>query len=126
MTARMGAVYGPKGPACALRFENLNHQEAYAKYEMLGLLTVYDVESSDITPAIKKDVEREGCKIGGDAVTLNASVPGWCNSASGGRSEPRPRRRARERARGMRRPLGVEGRRPDVCPAGSDGLARSA
>lgn len=76
MAARMGAVYGPKGPACALRFENLNHQEAYAKYEMLGLLTVYDVESSDITPAIKKDVEREGCKMGGDAVTLNASVPG--------------------------------------------------
>lgn len=74
MTSRMGAVYGPKGASCALRFENLNHQEAYAKYEMLGLVTVYDMPSSEVTPAVKKDIEREACKIGGDAVTLNAGM----------------------------------------------------
>lgn len=73
MTARMGAVYGPKGASCAIRFENLNHQEAYAKYEMLGLVTVYDVESG-LTPPVKKQIEREACKIGGDAVTLNAGM----------------------------------------------------
>lgn len=74
MTARMGAVYTAKPPTCGVRFENLNHQEASASYEMIGLVSVYGMESSALTDDVKRQVEREACAIGADAVTLNAGM----------------------------------------------------
>lgn len=72
--ARMGAVYTAKKAPCGLRFENLNHQEASAKFDMIGLVTVTDMPSSALTDEVKRDVEREACGLGADAVTLNAGV----------------------------------------------------
>jgi hypothetical protein len=73
--ARVGALYPSKGEACGIAFQNLNFQEASAKYENLGLVTVTGA-TDEFTPQMKKDVERAACKMGGDAVSLNASAPG--------------------------------------------------
>ncbi len=75
MPSRMGALYPSKGEACGIRFENLNFGEASAKYESLGMVTLTGA-GSDFTDPMKKDVEREACKMGGDAVSMNASAPG--------------------------------------------------
>jgi hypothetical protein len=73
---RMGAVYPPKADACGVRFENLSFQEGSSKYESLGLVSLTGTGSDELTDAMKHDVERAACKLGGDAVSLNASAPG--------------------------------------------------
>jgi hypothetical protein len=73
-TMRMGAVYMAKPPPCGVRFENLTHQEAQAKYEAIGLITVSNMSSPALTEDVKRDVEREACGLGADAVTFNAGV----------------------------------------------------
>jgi hypothetical protein len=73
---RSGALYPSKGAACTVQFQNLNFQEGSAKYENLGLISLTGTSGDDFTPEMKKDVERAACKMGGDAVSLNASSPG--------------------------------------------------
>ena len=72
---RSGALY-PAKPNCAIRFENLNHQEAWGKYEQLGLITISGHDSDEFSPAMKRDVERSACTMGGESVTMNASSTG--------------------------------------------------
>lgn len=74
--ARIGALYPSKGDKCAIRFENLNFQEASAKYEQLGLVTLTGTGSDEFTDPMKADVEKSACHMGGDAVSLNASTNG--------------------------------------------------
>jgi hypothetical protein len=71
---RSGALYPSKGEACSIQFQNMNFQEASAKYEHLGLINLSGAEGGEFTPQMKKDVERAACKMGADAVSLNASV----------------------------------------------------
>jgi hypothetical protein len=73
---RSGALYPSKGAACTVQFQNLNFQEGSAKYENLGLVSLTGTDGDEFTPQMKKDVERAACKMGGDAVSLNASAPG--------------------------------------------------
>jgi hypothetical protein len=73
---RSGALYPSKGAACTVKFQNLNFQEGSAKYENLGLISLTGSTSDEFTPQMKTDVERAACKMGGDAVSLNASAPG--------------------------------------------------
>ncbi len=73
---RSGALYPSKGEACSVQFQNLNFQEASAKYEGLGLISVSGASGDEFTPTMKKDVERAACKMGADHVSLNASGPG--------------------------------------------------
>jgi len=77
-TARMGAVYAPKTETtpCAIRFENLSFAEGSSKYEGIGLVTLTGARGDELTEAMKHDVEKGACHIGGDAVSLNASAPG--------------------------------------------------
>jgi hypothetical protein len=75
LPVRMGAVYLSKGEHCPVRFENLSFQEALAKYEQIGLITVSGGGVDELTPPMKADVEREACKMGADVLSLNASVP---------------------------------------------------
>jgi hypothetical protein len=72
---RMGALYTSKGDACGIRFENLTFMEASAKYQSLGMVTLTGA-GSDFSDAMKRDVEREACKMGGDVVSMNTSAPG--------------------------------------------------
>jgi hypothetical protein len=74
--ARVGALKASKGAGCKIQFQNLNFQEASAKYENLGLISLTGVDSDEFTDVMKKDVERAACKMGGDSVSLNASAPG--------------------------------------------------
>ena len=73
---RSGALYPSKGAACNVQFQNLNFQEGSAKYENLGLVSLTGASTDELTPEMKKDVERAACKMGGDAVSLNAAAPG--------------------------------------------------
>jgi hypothetical protein len=73
---RSGALYTSKGDACGIRFENVNFQEGSSKYEQLGLVSLSGTSGDDFTDAMKKDVEKAACHMGGDAVSLNASAPG--------------------------------------------------
>src|ERR1700733_9831192 len=73
---RSGALYTSKGDRCGLRFENVNFQEGSSKYENLGLVTLTGTTGDDFTDAMKADVEKAACHMGGDAVSLNASAPG--------------------------------------------------
>ena len=73
---RSGALYPSRGGACAVEFQNLNFQEASAKYENLGLVTLSGTDGDEFTAPMKKDVEQAACKMGGDHVSLNASAPG--------------------------------------------------
>ncbi|HEX8796218.1 MAG TPA: hypothetical protein VF765_34950 [Polyangiaceae bacterium] len=75
-SARMGAVYPSKGDACTVQFENVTFQEGSSKYESIGLVSLTGSGSDEFTDAMKADVQKAACKMGGDAVSLNASVPG--------------------------------------------------
>jgi hypothetical protein len=74
---RIGALYPSKGEACAARFENLTFLEASSKYENLGMISLTGASSDEFTDAMKHDVERATCKMGGDVVSLNASGPSF-------------------------------------------------
>jgi hypothetical protein len=74
---RMGALYTSKGDACGIKFENVNFQEGTSKYENLGLVTLTGASGDDFTDPMKADVERAACHMGGDAVSLNGSGPGF-------------------------------------------------
>jgi hypothetical protein len=78
-TTRIGAVYAPRTEttACPIRFENLTFAEASSKYEGIGMVSVSGASGTDLTGAMKHDVEMGACHIGGDAVSLNASGPGF-------------------------------------------------
>jgi hypothetical protein len=73
---RVGALYPGKGAGCTVRFENLTFLEASSKYENLGMVTLTGAGSDDFTDPMKHDVEAAACKMGGDAVSLNASMKG--------------------------------------------------
>ena len=73
---RAGALYTSKGDRCGIRFENLNFQEASAKFENLGLVSVSGTSSDEFTDPMKADVEKAACHMGGDVVSLNVSAPG--------------------------------------------------
>jgi hypothetical protein len=73
---RSGALYTSKGDRCGIRFENVNFQEGSSKYENLGLVTLTGTSGDDFTDPMKADVEKAACHMGGDAVSVNASVPG--------------------------------------------------
>jgi hypothetical protein len=73
---RSGALYTSKGDRCGIRFDNVNFQEGSSKYENLGLVTLTGTSGDDFTDPMKADVEKAACHMGGDAVSLNASVPG--------------------------------------------------
>lgn len=75
-SARMGAVYPSKGKACTVQFENLTFQEGSSKYESIGLVSLTGSGSDEFTDTMRADVQKAACKMGGDAVSLNASVPG--------------------------------------------------
>lgn len=75
-SSRMGAVYPSKGDACTVQFENLTFQEGSSKYENIGLITLTGTGSDEFTDAMKSDVQKSACKMGGDSVSLNASMPG--------------------------------------------------
>ena len=75
-SARMGAVYPSKGEACTVQFENLTFQEGSSKYESIGLVSLTGSGSDEFTDTMKADVQKAACKMGGDAVSLNASVSG--------------------------------------------------
>jgi len=42
----------------------------------LGFVSLTGISDGELTPKMKSDVERAACKMGGDAVSLNASGPG--------------------------------------------------
>lgn len=72
----MGAVYPSKGDGCTVQFENLTFQEGSSRYESIGLISLTGSGSDEFTDAMKADVQKAACKMGGDAVSLNASVQG--------------------------------------------------
>jgi hypothetical protein len=74
---RAGALYTSKGDRCGIRFENVNFQEGSSKYENLGLVTLSGTSGDDFTDPMKADVEKAACHMGGDAVSLNGSGPGF-------------------------------------------------
>jgi hypothetical protein len=73
---RSGALYPSKGDRCGLRFENVNFLEGFANHDNIGLVTLTGVSSDEFTDAMKADVEKAACHMGGDAVSLNGSTPG--------------------------------------------------
>jgi hypothetical protein len=68
---RAGAIYPPKPASCSVTFENMNYQQATAAYEQLGLITV---SNGDVTDKVREQVRQKACRMGGDAVSLNAAV----------------------------------------------------
>jgi len=74
---RMGALYTSKGDACGVKFENVNFQEGTSKYENLGMVTLTGASGEDFTDPMKADVGKAACHMGGDAVSLNGSGPGF-------------------------------------------------
>lgn len=71
-TVRMGAVYMDRGPGCGVAFENLSFQEAMARGQQIGMITLQGTDALD--PASKVVVEAEACKVGADFVTFNAGM----------------------------------------------------
>jgi hypothetical protein len=78
VSQRMGRVFPPKADGCAVRFENLTFQEANAKYEQVGLVTLSGTSSQ---PQSWEGETRDRlwpkvCEIGGTIVTPNAMASG--------------------------------------------------
>ena len=74
---RSGALYTSKGDRCGIRFDNLTFLEGSAKYENLGMVTLSGGRSDEFSDSMKADIEKAACHMGGDAVSLNASGPGF-------------------------------------------------
>lgn len=82
---RMGRVFPSLPAGCPVRFENIPHQEAYNRYEQVGLVTLsgtsnqpqsWDGETRDLlAPKV--------CEIGGSIVTLNAATGGESHMGMG-------------------------------------------
>jgi hypothetical protein len=75
---RMGRTYPGQPEGCTVRFENLTFQEASAKYEQIGLVTLSGTSSE---PQVwegetKARLWPKVCEIGGTIVTPNATAGG--------------------------------------------------
>lgn len=72
---RTGRAYPARAADCAMRFENLTFQEANAKYEQVGLvsLTGVDSEASTWEGETKARLLPKACELGGTVVTPNAA-----------------------------------------------------
>ena len=68
---RSGALYPSRGDSCKVTFENLDYQHATAAYDQIGLITV---SNGDITDKVREEVRQKACRLGADALSLNASV----------------------------------------------------
>jgi hypothetical protein len=75
---RMGRTYPGQPEGCAVRFENLTFQEATAKYEQIGLVTLSGTSSEPQTweGETKARLWPKVCEIGGTVVTPNAAAGG--------------------------------------------------
>lgn len=64
----------PEKPApCGIRFEKAGGQEP--AHESIGTVTLYTVDSDVVTDEMKRDLEREACKMGGDVLTILGPAP---------------------------------------------------
>ena len=70
-SVRMGAIYSPKDAACHVTFENLDYQHATAAYDQIGLITV---SGGDLTDKVRDQVRQKACRLGADALSLNAAA----------------------------------------------------
>lgn len=72
---RMGRLYPARSASCDVRYENLTFQEANAKYEQIGLVSLSG--TSDEPQAwegiTKQKLQPKACELGGTVVTMNAS-----------------------------------------------------
>lgn len=68
---RMGALSPPRADDCKIAFENVDYQHAAAAYDQLGLITV---AGGDVTDKVREKVREKACRMGADALALNASV----------------------------------------------------
>src|SRR5438132_12626132 len=76
--ARVGRIYPSLPAGCAVRFENLTFQEANARYDQVGLVTLSGASNQ---PQAWEGETRDRlwpkvCEVGGNVVTLNAGASG--------------------------------------------------
>lgn len=75
---RMGRLYPARSASCDVRYENLTFQEANAKYEQIGLVSLSG--TSDEPQAwegiTKQKLQPKACEIGGTVVTMNGAGGG--------------------------------------------------
>ena len=72
-------MYPTQGSTCNLRFENLTFQEAYEKYEHIGLVTLTGTgedQPQGWEGDTKAQLTPKACEIGGTVVTVNATFGG--------------------------------------------------
>src|ERR1700743_2329223 len=67
---RTGTIYSPREDACKVSFENLDYQHATAAYDSIGLITV---AGGDLTEKVRDQVRAKACRMGADALSLNAA-----------------------------------------------------
>ena len=72
---RMGRTYPARPASCDVRYENLTFQEAYAKYEQIGLVSLSGTsdEPQAWEGVTKQKLQPKACELGGTVVTMNAS-----------------------------------------------------
>jgi hypothetical protein len=68
---RMGTLYSAKDDGCKVTFENLDYQHATAAYDQIGLITV---SGGDLTDTVRDQVRQKACRLGADALSLNAAA----------------------------------------------------
>src|SRR5262245_17344438 len=75
---RMGKVYPSLPAGCPVRFENADYNEASAKYEQVGLVTLSGTskEPQAWEGVTKQQLEPKVCEIGGQIVTMNGASSG--------------------------------------------------
>ncbi len=69
---RTGGLYPAKDKTCRVAFENLSFQQASARYEQIGLITLsgrFELDDKN-----REAVRAKACSMGADAVSLNASA----------------------------------------------------
>ena len=73
MTRMNGAIYDAKPVGCAIKFEQLDFQQASAQYKVIGMITLTGTKSSGLDADTKRIITQKACELGADAVTLNAA-----------------------------------------------------
>src|SRR5690554_4600525 len=81
-TQRTGALY-PAKENCNVDFENISFNEAQAKYDFIGFVTISGASSNAFTEQMKADVTTKTCEMDDDVVCLNSSFDNTANYGGG-------------------------------------------
>jgi hypothetical protein len=80
---RTGALFPSRGAGCAVEFLEVPVATAMSDRQSIGMITLSGASSAELTAEMKEDIRGGACKMGADAVVLNAAIDNTANYGGG-------------------------------------------